>query len=227
MGGTHSKSTAVSLTESLTDVVMSSIMSCTTSATQSQLVKLENIEGNVLIEDTDFTQASSVSVECIMNSQKQNEIANKVANALAQKAEAEGQAVLSALGSTSATAQSIIKNKITNKISDETKIELKTNMEQLQEIKAVNIGGDFVMRGTTFEQSAKAAARSLLHSEAYSSAVNEVATAIDQETKAKEKGPLDFIGDIMKGWGLIIAIVAVVLVILLAVGGFIFLKFMK
>lgn len=197
MGGTQSKTTAELLTEACVNASMDSIMKCANSATQSQLISLNNIKGDVTISGTSFTQGASINMQCLMDSKKQAEISNAVSNAIVQSADSQGQAVLSALGNTKAEATSNITNKLTTNISSNTSIEVTNNISQNQAISAANIGGSVVIKDVQMNQSASIVAKALMQSTAYSSVINESATKMDQTSKSKETTIFSEIGKML------------------------------
>lgn len=190
MGGTSSKTTAQVLTEVSTQVTTDSIMTCTSIATQEQMIAFNNVKGDVTISNVNMTQGVAVDLNCVMDSNKQADIANKVAEAIAQQAESKGQAVLSALGSTKAEATSNIKNQLMTGISANTKTELDAQINQQQTISATNIGGSVVASNITMDQGATMIASSLMKTATYSSVINESATKMDQKSSSEEKNPI-------------------------------------
>lgn len=186
MGGTQSNNTSESLTQMSTKVAMSSILSCAGAATQGQILEFQNVVGDVTISNVSMTQASSVNMSCVMDSQKQSEIAGAVANTLAQFAQTQGQSVVSALGSTQSNVASKIKTQITNDISQTDSNQISTQISQSQKVSARNIGGNVVVKDLTMSQSAEIVAEALMKTSAYSTAINQVAAAVDQTTKTSE-----------------------------------------
>lgn len=199
MGGTQSKNTASVLNDIAVNVAMDSVMSCTVAATQSQLLELKNIEGDVTISGVSMLQGSSVDANCVMQADKQNEIASSIANALAQHAEAKGQAVVSALGNTKSQVVSNITNKLTNNINANTKVEFVTQIDQIQKVGVENVSGNVVIQNMSFEQSAQLVAKALMKTRAYSEVINETAAKIDQATKTEEENPIAGIIDSVGG----------------------------
>ena len=201
MGGQQSKNTSEVITDISVNVAMDSIMTCTTSASQSQLLSLQNVRGNVTISDVSMKQGASISTTCVMDANKQNEIAGAVSSAISQHAEAKGQAVVSALGRTRSEVESKIYNKLTNNISAITSMELNSQIKQIQAVTAENIGGNVVVANLSMEQSAELVARALMKTQSYSSVINETAQAIDQVTKTEEENPIagiiSSVGDMM------------------------------
>lgn len=187
----NKSSTSLSVCNDLAvNVSMDSIMSCSSAATQQQLIELKDVKGNVNISGVSMTQGASVNMSCVMDSVKQNEIAMKVSNALAQQAEASGQAVLSALGNTKANASANIHNKIMTNISANTTMEMSASVNQTQAITVANVGGNVVIANVSMEQGAQVIAQGLMKTQAYASVINEVATAMDQKSKSEEKNPI-------------------------------------
>ncbi len=190
MGGTVSKTTVDSLNEISIRAITDSILNCQSSATQTQLVDLQDIVGNITISDVNFTQGSNVDLNCVLDSNKKNEIAQKVAEAIVQSTESKGQAALSAIGNTKAEAVTGIKNKLLNEISAQTKQEIQANIEQRQGIKAKNIDGNLIIGNVSMNQSAEMVSTAMTKSTAFSKVINETAKAIDQKAKTEEENPI-------------------------------------
>lgn len=199
MGGTQSKNTATILNDIAVNVSMDSIMSCTVAATQSQLIELKNIEGDVTISDLSMLQGNSIDVNCIMESDKQNQISSSISNAIAQYAETKGQAALSALGNTKSQVATNINNRLTNSINANTKQELTAQVDQIQTIGVENVRGNVVIQNMSLEQSAQLVAKALMKTKTFSEVINETAAKIDQATKTEEKNPIAGIIDSLGG----------------------------
>src|SRR6202165_2464128 len=100
MGGVTSKTTAELLNEISINASMNTVMTCTTGATQQQKIEFDNISGNIVVGDIDQSETSAVSLDCLMDSNKQADIATSVANAIAQEAASKGESVLALFGNT-------------------------------------------------------------------------------------------------------------------------------
>lgn len=190
MGGTTSKSTFQQLTDISTDVTTKTIMSCSTAATQNQMISLQNVKGDVNISGVNMNQGASINMSCIMSTDMQSQISTQVAAAIAQTAESKGQAVLSALGRTKSEAQTNIQTMIRNNITNVTQSDISASISQSQSITAANVGGNVVIANVSMEQSAKIVAQALMSTSAYQVAINDSATKMDQSSKSTEENPV-------------------------------------
>jgi hypothetical protein len=208
MGGTQSKSISEELNQLVTNVMADSFLECTSIASQSQMIELNKVTGNVTIENVNLNQGVSVDLSCVMQDSKKIDVANRVAQAIAQLADSKGEAVLSALGSTKAEATSKIFNELKNNINANTTTELSRMSNQTQGITdKKTIEGNVVIRGVTMVQGARETAASLMKTKAYSSVIDDAITKIDQKVAAMEKNPLaELISSIFSIPGMLIAL---------------------
>uniref|UniRef100_A0A6C0JBD2 Uncharacterized protein n=1 Tax=viral metagenome TaxID=1070528 RepID=A0A6C0JBD2_9ZZZZ len=245
-------STVNQLTEIATNVAMITANKCITAASQSQLLSIKGVKGDVILGGTSMSQGYSVNVKCLMSAEKQADLASNISSAFAQFAESKGESVLSALGGTSSEVRTNIHNKLTSNVDASSYSELSTKLIQQQELSIEDIDGNVVMKGVTLDQQSKLVAESVIDSKAYTSTINDLAFTIDQTATKEDKNPyanilgetwdglggaidgvggaigdvggaISGVGGLFNQPGFIIAIVVIVIVIL--VGGGLFLYF--
>lgn len=232
-------STANQLTEIATNVAMITANKCITAASQSQLLSIKGIKGDVVLGDTSMSQGYSVNVKCLMTAEKQAELSSNISSAFTQFAESKGESVLSALGGTSSEVGTNIHNKLTSNIDASSYSELSTKLIQQQELSVEDVDGNVVMKGVTLDQQAKLVAESVIDSKAYTSTINDLAFTIDQTAIKEDKSPLaNIIGETWEGVGgaitgvgglfskpgFIIAIIVIFVIILIGGGLFLYFK---
>ena len=219
MGGTSSKNYSSVLTDLATEVAQKNVSKCVTAATQQQLIEAKNIGGSVIIEGSSMSQGVSIDMTCLMSSSNQAKLQNDLANEIVQWASAESVAGLSALGSTNAEAVSNIRTRFQNSVDLETIQESLTQSLQLQAIRGIDIGGDFIIRDVSLDQTTEIAARTIIESTSYADVINSVANILEQKSEAKEENFLSPITDAASGiasgisWIIIGAIAAAALIL--------------
>lgn len=220
MGGTSSKSTVNILNKISVDASMRTVQSCSTSASQDQLIELET-QGSVFITNVKLTQGTQINSKCIAQTQKQLELRNDISAAIAQFAEASGPAVLSALGSSRAEVETTIKNELPLALNMDTIQENITASLQRQKVK-VKTDGNIFVTNLTMEQTAKVWAEAMVSDEQFASSITKIAAKIDQKAEAETTDPIaNLVGAITKGLGaaimlpIIIGMVSIVAIIIL------------
>lgn len=221
MGGTQSVNTAEIITDIAVNATQRAINECVGSVSQQQIVQADYVAGTVDLSGVSFTQNASVNMQCALSARKQNEIQSAISSAIAQYAESRGVAVLSALGRTRSEAQTNIQNLFTANVTMEDVQTMTTIITQEQRVQFGTIEGDFIMRGATFEQSARIVAEAIVNTSQYNSVINTVSNAVDQVTQAEEENPLSFITDIFnnltqQGALLVGAIIIVIILVIAA-----------
>jgi len=190
MGGTVSKSTSEMINDMATNVLTSTLMNCMTTATQNQLLQFSNIKGNLDINSSNLTQASTFDVSCILSATNTQDMSNSIANVIAQVAESKGQAALSALGNTKADIVSDISNKISNNITNMSKTDVVNILTQGQQFVVDGITGNVTLANVSLSQQATVVSRAIVTSSAIASVVNSASSKIDQTAKSTETNPI-------------------------------------
>jgi hypothetical protein len=179
-GGSKSRTTADILNEISVNAVQRTISDCVGSATQQQIISADYVAGDVNLSNLNFTQNASVRTDCVLSSQKQNEIKQTIAATIAQYAQSQGQAVLGILGSSRSDAETRIRNRMSTNITQEDIQRSVASSVQQQKVQFGTIGGDFIMRGATFEQSARIVAQGVVNSQQVNSVIGEIANQLHQ-----------------------------------------------
>lgn len=217
--GTTAKTTTDIITEFSVAIAQKTVNECVTTATQEQVVGANWVRGDVVISDVLMRQNVSIDSSCVFSAEKQAKIQTDVANKIAQFAAAQGQAVLSLFGKTQSEAATNIRSAFKNSYSQSEIQRSVALTSQKQGFDFGVVGGSFIMNNVTMEQSARIVAEGIMTSSSYAEVINKVGTAIDQETKAEEKNPLNFIKDIFQGMSTTTAIIvgAIALVIIIMI----------
>lgn len=192
--------------------VQRTISDCVSSATQSQLISASYVAGDVDLSGLQMTQGATVQVNCIMQSSKQSEIRESIASAISQYAKTQGPAVLAALGGSESNARINISNKLATSIRQDDIQKAIASSVQEQKIQFGFIGGNFIMRGATLEQTAKVVAEGIVNSTQVSTVVKEIADTIDQTAEAKTGSPFADIFENLSSMGAMVVIFFIIVV---------------
>ena len=90
MGGTSSKTTVDILNSVAVSASMRTVQSCTTAASQNQLIQLQAV-GDVTLGDINQNQGVSVNTECLFSTAKKNEMAASMSNDIVAKLSASSE----------------------------------------------------------------------------------------------------------------------------------------
>ncbi len=202
MGGNSSKVTSDALTDIAISAIQSTIQGCTSSATQSQIISIPNVSGNLTIGNVGLSQGVSLDIECIMSAEKQNEMHSKIANAIAQEAKSISTGMLQSLGGTSAEAATNIKTKFSANITQSDTQEALNQIIQNQSLFVGNVGGNLVIGNINFDQSAELVSRTLLTSGAYSRVINDISNTLTQVAETESTGMDKVFADMVETLGI-------------------------
>lgn len=203
MGNTESKTTFEQLTEVAATATQSTAQSCTTTASASQLVRLPSVKNSIKFGSTTITQGVAVNIQCLMQTDKQLDIINKVSAALAQEVQAKAPALLPSFGNTVAEASATIKNKFSTTFTQSDVQQMTTRLSADQTVVGGDIEGSLVIGDLTIEQGAHATLKAMMSSGMYGAVITDIATKIDQQTKATTTDP---IADLAKNIGMSVAL---------------------
>jgi hypothetical protein len=219
MGGTGSKSSTTS--DTLTDLsikaIQSSISKCITTATQSQLLSIKSVKGNVTVTGTSLSQGSSVKMDCLLTSDSQSDIQASISNAIVQWAKSQSEALLGVLGKSEAEAVSNVKNKLAVSISQTTLQEALSLASQKQAVEIGDVEGNVVISGLTMTQTLEMVASTIIKGTAYSTVISDIATSMDQSSESTQTNPIaeviDSVGSIvstaLSSWMIIVAVIVI------------------
>jgi len=228
MGTSGSKATnTVSVLNSLAvTATQNTISSCVAASTQSELIAIGNVAGDVKITGVHLSQGSTVNTQCLFTASKTSEINDAVAEALSQQVAASGPAVLSMFGGSRASAKAHIVNQLRTTISQTDVQSAVAQSMQSQAVTIGTVGGNLVIKDVSLAQTAEAVARGIVNSTQMAQAINSVASTIDQAGTAKTQSPYaDLLASLANSsmWvigGILIAIILVIAApIILLFGG--------
>lgn len=186
MGGTQSKSSIDVLNSISSSVTQNIVKSCSTAATQNQLIQIQNVAGDVDLTGTSQKQGTSINSECLFSSNTQADLQNKLAQDLVNKADASGFPIVSALGSTKADAIINLKNQFSSSVNQSDLQQSITTSLQQQQISVANVGGNVIAKGINQDQTSEIVAKSIMQSSGYASVINDLAQKIDQKSTSSE-----------------------------------------
>lgn len=210
MGGSSSKSMVSILNQISMDASMRTIQSCSTSATQDQLLEIE-AQGNIILSNVTLSQGVQVNSKCLAQTQKQLELKNDISTAITNFAESSGPAVIGALGANKSEAYATVSNILNTNVNMDTIQQSVTASLQRQKIGVKSTEGKVIVRNLTMEQNAKVWAEALVSDEQFAASVSKLASKMEQGTKAETTDPIaNLVGSISKGLGVAIALPLVV-----------------
>jgi len=213
MGGTRARNTSDILTDIATDVTQENIASCTTSATQEQILEVTAKGGTVDLSGVKMGQSASVDATCVMSSEMSASIQNDIANAIVQEVTSKGIGLLSALGSTSAEAIANIKTQLEQVLNQKTIQQALTSVSQTQKVvltaeSSEGIAGKIIFKDLDMQQGAAIVSKSIISQKGVVDVINAISNKVDQKAAAEEESPLqvfaDMLSSIFSGMGLII-----------------------
>jgi len=192
MGGTESKNISKSINDVCIESITSSIMTCTTSSTQNQMLKFSNVKGNISINSSDLSQGVSIDLSCVLSTSKTSEIANNLSTIIGQAAMATGSGIPSS-DKTSSISESELNNHIKNRLENISKSDINTIISQQQSFIVDNVTGDINMSNVTMSQQATIIAKAILTSTDVSNIITQIQDKVSQTTKSETKNPISTI----------------------------------
>ena len=197
MGGTQSTTAVNQLSETISNIAMSSVQSCEVSASQSQTMVINN-SGFKLFGNYKLEQKSDIDVKCFSDIQKQVDLQNKIIAAIAQSSSSQGVALLGAFGKDSASATANLQIAVRNNINMQNIQRSYTEIRQNQSVEISN-SGVVLFEQVELTQGSKIFAAATLKEVDRAGIFNAISSHIDQSASAKQENPLDFIGKALSG----------------------------
>jgi len=191
MGGDTSKSVSDVLTDIAIDAAYNQVSRHVTTASQSQLIKIRGVGGDVNISNIRMKQGSTVNIRSLMSSDVQSKIQNDIATAIVQKAESKGISLIGALGRTKSEVRSRIRSILRTNVRIDNIQEEYNNAIQRQELNVGWVKGNVVIGNVDMEQTMKMTAEILMTSTSYAVALNKIANSVEQTATAKQENFLD------------------------------------
>lgn len=205
MGPQLSKNIANIVNQTSAEVLMQNLQTCMSQSSQSQ-----NISGSFAFG---ISQSASmvINLNCVSNFQMNNNISMQIANAIQQKADSQSVALLDMLNRPKSENIATISNMISTRISSSMVQNTLASAAQTQNISA-NIA-----IGISQQLDSKTALDALAKMVATTGIATEIENNTSQKSSATSVNPLSFITDS------IYAMLAVVFIIIIAIGGLLWL----
>jgi hypothetical protein len=178
-----STTTIKQLNEVATEAITKNIQSCVVSATQDQLVKIQNTGGDVKIRSLNQKQGSTVDSKCLFSTKTQNDIQDQVAEKIDSVVKAKG-----GLFASNSKQNIDIKNLFKTSINNETVASQVSGTMQKQTVQIVDTDGSVIIGNMNQEQTAQVIAEAIINSGQYSEVLNGIATKIDAKAEAESSG---------------------------------------
>lgn len=217
MGGTSSKSTINKLTDIAYNATNRNIQSCVGAATQSQLIKINNVAGDVDLSGLKQKQGISINMQCAFSNAMQDKIQNDIASDISAELSAKGGDYTS-MGKSSSKSNMDIKNIIKTNIDNENVSKQVSTTLQQQTVSVSDVGGSVIARDISQEQGAKIISEAIVNTTQYRGVLNKIAEEVDASVKSENEGIFNAAFGMMGSMGMWFAIAAVALAILGAVG---------
>jgi len=217
MGGSSSKSTITKITDIAFNAVNKNVQSCVGSASQTQLIKVQNVHGDVNLSGTNQKQGVSINMKCIFSNDMQNQIQTQIASAITNQSKSMS-GDFTAVAKSSSDTETTIKNILRTSIHNETLSEQVASSIQAQTLSLSDVGGSVTAIGFSQEQGAKVVSQAIVDTSQYTGALHKISDHIDSKAEAESKGVFnsmfDMLGSLFNSWTMIaVAIIAVFLLI--------------
>lgn len=213
MGGSSSKSTIEQLNDVAISVATQNVQSCSGSATQSQIVNVKGVKGDVIMGQIDQKQGTSIDLKCVFSAENQSKMQSDIAQELSNRVQTMGGDLTSAFGGTSTDQNTNIENLFKSSIDNKMVSEQVSQIVQNQLVNYEDIDGQLVLKGINQEQSARLIAEAIMNSTQYSGVINKIASAVDVQVETKGGSIFAGLFDMIAQLALYGAIVVVALVV--------------
>jgi hypothetical protein len=199
MGGSSSKTVVKQLSESITNICMTTVQTCESAATQDQSIEVNNT-GFKLWGTYRLEQKTDIKSECFSDVQKQAELQNKLIQTIAQSTTATGVALISAFGSSSSSAETNLTNIVRSNVTMSNIQKSYNIIKQNQSAKFSN-SGVIVFEQAELTQGSKIFAAAALQEIDKAGIFNTIETHIDQTSSADTSSPISLFGSLFSGLG--------------------------
>jgi hypothetical protein len=197
MGGSRSKSVVDSVQTSISNFSSELVQECLVSVDQSQNVNIDNSAWFDFGGTTNIKQQTDVKSTCFSDSAKQVALQNAIQQIIKNAAEANGVGLTSVVGASQSAAETKLRSTITNNITMRNIQKNYNLIKQEQQVTIRNRQGIAVSKNINISQGADVFAAATLKTVESTGIINNLAAAIDNQSKATTANPLDFIGDIV------------------------------
>ena len=149
-GSSSSESTITKVTDIAYNAINHNMQSCVGSASQNQLIKLNNIHGNIDLRGVQQSQGVSVDMKCAFSTEVQNKIQDQIASDINNLVTSKGGDFTA--GSSSSATNTNITNILKTTIDNKSVSEQVTQTMQSQTVSITDVGGNVIASGLTQEQ---------------------------------------------------------------------------
>lgn len=219
MGGIQTKNTSETLIENIINNVSEETFKCDSSINQSTNINIGKTKGNVVIDGLNVDQESTLTLQCILNSENKKKLDSVIENSIQQFLKSQSQAVLSSLSRENTDNEQILKNKIENSTKNIRTTEISTIIKQETNLDVNDVEGDVIIRSTSLSQSAKLLVKGILESKDVNDIIQSVSNSADQVAKSEQKTVIDSFTSLIATIGLIPLLIMCGVVLFLLLGG--------
>jgi len=194
MGGGGSKTISdtgnISINESTIDKVSKAINRCTTSISQSQVVKLR-ARGDITVGETNMTQNATIDSKCLLTAERQTEIKRAFVNDIMNQIKTKNKKLISIVGNGSESrTRNIIENRLNTNISNKDIQESINTIANMQKIDYISLNGNITLPGINMSQGAKLYAKSVLQTSQFTKIVEDLNTIIENDIETVDDDPI-------------------------------------
>ncbi len=218
MGGSASKTAVQSLSESISNVAMSTVQNCEVASSQDQSLTVVN-SGIRLWGTYRLEQKTDIKSTCFSDVNKQVDLQNKIIDTISQASTAENVALLGAFGKSNAEATTNLRNIVQTNIKM-SNIQTSYNAIKQKQTASFTNSGVIGFEQVELTQGSKIFAAATLQELDKAGIFNSISTYIDQTASAKMENPLDFIAKAIGAVGSTIMSSVFLIILLVAIGIF-------
>jgi len=195
MGASESKTTINSLSQTISNISMTTVQDCMVSSDQSQTFEMVNT-GFSFGGTTRLVQETDVSSRCFSDVSKQTDLQQKLVQAIEQETDATNTGLLGAFGNTTAEAKANLKTIIETNITMSNIQNSYNTIKQTQSVKFRN-EGTMLFRDVELVQGGKLFAAAVLKEVDNAGIFSTIEAHVDQKAKSTVDSPFQFVADIV------------------------------
>lgn len=188
MGGGSSKTenTIKVVNEAITNVINKTAQTCAAQVKATQTFRIHTT-GPIVLSGVDISQRVQVDLKCLQQASNKVKIGNELKNKLEQIAQSVTGAI--SLGDAKAKNVSNITNKITNTVQNEIIQQVIASVEMNQNVD-LSAGGPVILININVDQFGRIILEAIQNNDNLTTAINQFANTVNQESSAESKGVL-------------------------------------
>jgi hypothetical protein len=213
MGGTSSKNISEQINEEITKNIQEVLTQCVSEASSSQLIRLREIKGDVVIRNVSQTVSSSINMDCLKSEQVKKEIVSSFISSVDQYGKAKGIAGLSLLSNTNVENKQQLESRLLDEYNKNESNISQSISSTFQNLTAAKIDGNLTMENVSQEASTDLVSKLIVKSSVFQNAIKSASSTVKSEGSAESVNPLQFLADMVGSfatmWGFIFAVLII------------------